>query len=133
MSSFDGYLKNSPYFGAIIGRYGNRIGKARFKIDDQTYTLPANDGPNSLHGGLKGFDKVVWNAEPFEKEDSVGVIFTCINRKNCDHPYAYVMLGSSSDTGSSTHITFATTPRPRPNTKPAGTPSTPAITATPPL
>jgi aldose 1-epimerase len=76
MSSFDGYLKNSPYFGAIIGRYGNRIGKARFKIDDQTYKLPANDGPNTLHGGVKGFDKVVWQAEPFEKEDSVGVIFT---------------------------------------------------------
>src|SRR5688572_18303469 len=76
MSSFDGYTKNSPYFGAIIGRYGNRIGKARFKIDDQTFKLPANDGPNTLHGGVKGFDKVVWQAEPFEKEDSVGVIFT---------------------------------------------------------
>lgn len=76
MSSFDGYLQNSPYFGAIIGRYGNRIGKAQFKIDDQTYKLPKNDGPNTLHGGVKGFDKVVWQAEPFEKEDSVGVIFT---------------------------------------------------------
>lgn len=76
MSSFEGYMKNSPYFGAIIGRYGNRIGKARFKIDDQTVKLPANDGPNTLHGGVKGFDKVVWQAEPFEKEDSVGVIFT---------------------------------------------------------
>ncbi|MET0534321.1 MAG: galactose-1-epimerase, partial [Steroidobacter sp.] len=76
MSSFDGYLKNAPYFGAIIGRYGNRIGKARFNIDEQTYKLPANDGPNTLHGGLKGFDKVVWQAAPFEKEDSVGVVFT---------------------------------------------------------
>lgn len=76
MSSFDGYLKNPPYFGAIIGRYGNRIGKAQFKLDDQTYKLPKNDGQNTLHGGLTGFDKVVWQAEPFEKEDSVGVIFT---------------------------------------------------------
>lgn len=76
MPSLDGYLKNSPYFGAIIGRYGNRIAKAQFKLDDQTYKLPANDGPNTLHGGVKGFDKVVWQAEPFEKEDSVGVIFT---------------------------------------------------------
>jgi aldose 1-epimerase len=76
MPSFDGYLKNAPYFGAIIGRYGNRIGKAQFKLDDQTYKLPANDGPNTLHGGVKGFDKVVWQAEPFQKEDSVGVIFT---------------------------------------------------------
>lgn len=74
--SLDGYLKSSPYFGAIVGRYGNRIGKARFKIDDKTYKLPANDGPNTLHGGVQGFDKVVWQAEPFEKEDSVGVIFT---------------------------------------------------------
>lgn len=76
MSSFEGYLKNSPHFGAIIGRYGNRIGKAQFKLDDQTYKLPKNDGPNTLHGGARGFDQVVWQAEPFEKEDSVGVIFT---------------------------------------------------------
>jgi aldose 1-epimerase len=76
LKTFDDYLKNPPYFGAIIGRYGNRIAKGQFKIDDQTYKLPKNDGPNTLHGGLKGFDKVVWAAEPFEKEDSVGVIFT---------------------------------------------------------
>ncbi|HEY0681443.1 MAG TPA: aldose epimerase family protein, partial [Steroidobacter sp.] len=76
LKSFDDYLKNPPYFGAIIGRYGNRIGKGQFKIDDQTFNLPKNDGPNTLHGGVKGFDKVVWQAEPFEKEDSVGVIFT---------------------------------------------------------
>lgn len=76
MSSFEGYLQNSPYFGAIIGRYGNRIGKARFKLDDQAYKLPANDGPNTLHGGAKGFDKVVWQAEPFENDAAVGVIFS---------------------------------------------------------
>ncbi|HEY0940383.1 MAG TPA: aldose epimerase family protein [Steroidobacter sp.] len=76
LKSFDDYLKNPPYFGAIIGRYGNRIAKGQFKIDGQTYKLPKNDGANTLHGGLKGFDKVVWQAEPFEKEDSVGVIFT---------------------------------------------------------
>ncbi|WP_198683121.1 aldose epimerase family protein [Peristeroidobacter agariperforans] len=76
LKSFDDYVKNPPYFGAIIGRYGNRIAKGQFKIDDQTYKLPKNDGPNTLHGGVKGFDKVVWQAEPFEKEDSVGVIFT---------------------------------------------------------
>jgi aldose 1-epimerase len=76
MPSFDGYLKNSPYFGAIIGRYGNRIGRAQFKLDDKTFKLPANDGPNTLHGGVKGFDKVVWQAETFKKDDSVGVIFS---------------------------------------------------------
>jgi aldose 1-epimerase len=59
--NLDGYLKETPYFGALIGRYGNRIGKAKFNLDGKTYTLAANNGPNSLHGGLKGFDKVVWN------------------------------------------------------------------------
>jgi len=74
--SIDGYLKSSPYFGALIGRYGNRIGNAQFTLDGTTYKLPANDGPNTLHGGVKGFDKVVWNAEPFEREGERGVVFT---------------------------------------------------------
>lgn len=75
-SSIDGYLKSSPYFGAIIGRYGNRIAKAQFELDGKTYKLPANDGPNTLHGGTKGFDKVVWQAEPFEREGERGIVFT---------------------------------------------------------
>jgi|HigsolmetaAR204D_1030405.scaffolds.fasta_scaffold00187_15 aldose 1-epimerase len=75
-SSIDGYLKESPYFGALIGRYGNRIGKAQFTLDGQTYKLPANDGPNTLHGGPKGFDKVVWNAEPFERDGERGIVLT---------------------------------------------------------
>ena len=57
----DGYIKVTPYFGCLVGRYGNRIGGAKFTLDGQTYTLATNNGPNSLHGGVKGFDKVVWN------------------------------------------------------------------------
>ena len=72
--SLGGYLHDPPYFGAIIGRYENRIARGRFALDGKTYQLPINNAPNSLHGGTRGFDKVVWSASSFDRPDGVGVI-----------------------------------------------------------
>jgi aldose 1-epimerase len=64
----DGYVKKTPYFGALIGRYGNRIAKGEFTLDGKTYKLAVNDGANTLHGGTKGFDKVIWSAKPSDSK-----------------------------------------------------------------
>ncbi len=73
------YLAGHPYFGAIVGRYANRIAKGRFTLDGRTYQLPTNNGENTLHGGTRGFDKVVWKATSFENDTSAGIILTYVS------------------------------------------------------
>ena len=69
----EGYLGTHPYFGVIVGRYANRIARGRFSLDGIEYSLALNNNGNSLHGGLKGFDKVVWKPEPVQSAGGVGV------------------------------------------------------------
>ena len=75
----ESYIKDSPYFGAIIGRYGNRIGKGQFTLDGKQFQIPINNGPNALHGGTKGFDKELWAAAPLEDSNWVGVELTYLS------------------------------------------------------
>ncbi len=75
-----GYEENNPHFGALIGRYGNRIANGEFKLNGETYHLPKNNGPNTLHGGVKGFDKMMWQAEPFENKDAAGIVLTRVSK-----------------------------------------------------
>ena len=79
------YVEQNPYFGAIIGRYGNRIGGAKFALDGTTYTVDANNGPNHLHGGFKGFDRFVWDAEIVP---GVGLRLSRLSREGegCENP-----------------------------------------------
>ncbi|EHJ94888.1 aldose epimerase family protein [Vreelandella boliviensis] len=70
----DEYRQANPYFGALIGRYGNRIAGGQFSLNGESYSLATNDGSNHLHGGDQGFDKVLWQAEPFESEAGTGLV-----------------------------------------------------------
>jgi len=78
--ALDAYLKNNPYFGAIIGRYGNRIGKATFSLNRKSYALSKNNGENMLHGGNKGFDKVVWKAREVNTRNGVALSLTYLSK-----------------------------------------------------
>ncbi len=81
--ALEGYIPNPPYFGAIVGRYANRIANGTFTLDGETYTLPKNDGPNTLHGGTtRTFDKVVWDAEPLKGK--TGVTFSYLSKEGDD-------------------------------------------------
>jgi aldose 1-epimerase len=74
--SLDSYVANNPFFGALVGRYGNRIAKGTFTLDGQTYPLVTNNGPNHLHGGTKGFDKVLWNVQESPAADGESLVLT---------------------------------------------------------
>jgi aldose 1-epimerase len=77
--NLEGYLTRSRFFGAVAGRYANRIANARFRLDGQSYELAANNGRNHLHGGRRGFDKVVWKGARFERDGNVGVVLTYVS------------------------------------------------------
>src|SRR5215213_6538670 len=79
-NDFEGYLKNDPYFGALIGRYGNRIAKGRFLLNGVEYKLAVNNGENHLHGGIKGFDKVVWTGREMKTKAGPAVVLTYLSK-----------------------------------------------------
>jgi aldose 1-epimerase len=72
----ESYVRNGPFFGVVVGRYGNRIAKGRFTLDGRTYSLAINNAPNHLHGGVKGWDKAVWKGEPFQDVRGSGIVFS---------------------------------------------------------
>ena len=78
-STLEGYLNSSYYFGAIVGRFANRIGKAEFSIGSKKYSLDKNDGPNCLHGGFNGYEKMIWKGKIIDEEKYCGVKFTRIS------------------------------------------------------
>ena len=77
--NLDGYLAKNPYFGALVGRYANRIANGKFGLDGKEYTLARNNGENSLHGGLKGFDKVAWTAHESSSNGSPSLELTYLS------------------------------------------------------
>lgn len=101
-STLDGYLqKGNPYFGALVGRYANRIANARFSLNGNTYTLAANDGGNSLHGGNRGFDKVLWAATVLPGDSSLQLTYHSADGEegypgNLDVEVRYTLTGDNA-------------------------------------
>jgi aldose 1-epimerase len=99
--NLEGYIPNPPYFGAIVGRYANRIANGTFTLDGKTYTLPKNDGPNTLHGGVdRTFNKVVWDGEPLKGK--TGVAYSYLSKDgeegfpgNCKVRVTYTLTDSN--------------------------------------
>src|SRR5687768_10320233 len=76
----DAYVKSNPYFGAIVGRVANRIMNARFDLDGRSFALEPNDKPHHLHGGTRGWDKVIWTATPVETADGPSLELTYVSK-----------------------------------------------------
>lgn len=77
--TLDDYVHRSPHFGSIVGRYSNRIANGRFALDGQTYQLARNNGANHLHGGVLGFDRVIWHAQPFSESEARGLVLSRVS------------------------------------------------------
>ncbi len=112
-----GYLQKEPYFGAIVGRVGNRIANGRFTLNGKTYQLATNNGKNHLHGGLKGFDKVVWDAKIASDANGPAVEFSYLSRDgeegypgNCGVKVVYCLTNSNELTIGYTVTTDQDTP-----------------------
>jgi aldose 1-epimerase len=110
------YEQPGPYFGALIGRVGNRIAKGRFTLDGHTYALATNNGPNSLHGGLKGYDKRVWSASPGNTPDGPTLTLTLTDQDGTEgYPGTVQVTVVYTLTASALRIEYAaTTDKPTP-------------------
>jgi aldose 1-epimerase len=102
--TFKDYLNpQNPYFGAIVGRVGNRIAKGKFTLNGNTYSLATNNGVNHLHGGIKGFDKVIWNADVIPSSEGASVKFSYLSKDgeegypgNCTVSVTYTLTNNNS-------------------------------------